>query len=429
MQRILTGSGKGWSRSAGLGLAIALIAIAFVAGRYSEGLGTRDDRAARRVLYYVDPMHPSYRADTPGTAPDCGMDLVPVFEDEAPPAAVQTSPGAASISAERQQQFGIGVETVRREPGQRLVRTTGRVEVDGDRLHRLMAGAEGWVESVQNNPVGTLVKKGELLAMLYSREFRNAQQAYLGSLASLDRLRSGRTEEDPGRGNDLSLRNNEEQLRALGMSEVQIRELGRERRVTSEISLNAPVDGIVLVRDISPGQKFEEGSEFYRIADLSRVWITADVFGEDARAFRTGVEVRVSVRERAASVTATVGKAPPFFDSASRTLKVRLEAGNPGFVLRPDMFVDIEVPVRTLPALTVPVDAVLDSGLQERVFVEREEGVFEPRAVVTGWRSGGRVEIVRGLAAGERVVTSGTFLVDSESRLRATAARSTVAND
>jgi Cu(I)/Ag(I) efflux system membrane fusion protein len=129
----------------------------------------------------------------------------------------------------------------------------------------------------------------------------------------------------------------------------------------------------------------------------------------------------VTVREGAATVWATVSKAPPFFDPATRTLKLRLEADNPGFALRPDMFVDLELPIRSAPALTIPIEALMDSGLTERVFVERSEGKFEPRVVETGWRSTERVEVVSGLKEGERIVASGTFLVDSESQLKAPA--------
>jgi len=369
--------------------------------------------AAKRVLYYVDPMHPAYKSDKPGKAPDCGMDLEPVYAEST----------TIAISPERQQLFGIRVETVERRTEARVVRATGRVEVDADRLWRVMAGANGWVESVENNPPGTLVRKDDPLATLFSREFRNAQQAYLGSLTSVERPQGrGDTPDETGQGNLTGLKINEEQLKALGMSTVQIRQLARTRTITSEITLSAPVDGVVLSRAISPGQRFSEGEEFYRIADLSRVWITVDVFGDDATVFRSGAKASVAVRERAAKIDAVVSKAPPYFDAGTRTLRVRLTAGNPGLSLRPEMFVDVELTGPAAPALTVPVEALVDSGRSEKVFVERREGEFEPRPVVTGWRSAERVEIVGGLAPGERVVTAGTFLVDSESRLRAKAA-------
>ncbi len=404
-----------------VGAVLVVTILAFAVGRYSNGPGASRAESGPRVLYYTCPMHPSVRSDRPGKAPCCGMDMVAVYAD-ADPAGPRPAPGVVSITPDQQELIGVRVETVAKRSEARVVRTTGRIEVDGDRLHRLMAGVDGWIESVRDNPVGTIVKKDELLATLYSRESRNAQQAYLGSLASLDRLRGVSEPNDAAKGDNASLRVNEEQLRALGMGDFQIEDLRKTRRISSDISVTSPIDGVVLSRAISPGQRCEPGAELYEIADLSHVWIVADVLGVDPREFRAGDRVRVAVRERPVTVYATVGQAPPFFDPESHTLKVRLEADNPGLALRPGMFVDIELPLRAAPALTVPVDALLDSGLSEQVFVQRAAGEFEPRAVKTGWRTDDRVEIVSGLSEGEKVVVSGTFLLDSECRLKLAAA-------
>jgi multidrug efflux pump subunit AcrA (membrane-fusion protein)/YHS domain-containing protein len=158
--------------------------------------------------------------------------------------------------------------------------------------------------------------------------------------------------------------------------------------------------------------------EFYRIADLSKVWIVAEIFGSEARDFRSGTMARVTLPDQGKAFSALVSNTLPQVDPVTRTFKLRLEADNPAFALRPDMFVNVELPVRVAPGLTVPLDALIDSGREQRVFVERSKGMFEPRQVETGRRFADRVEIVRGLAEGERVVTAGTFLVDSESRLR-----------
>jgi membrane fusion protein, copper/silver efflux system len=397
---------------------LLLLIVTFVAGRYSDvsRVGSREGK--RRVLYYVDPMHPGYRSDKPGIAPDCGMPLVPVYEGDDPAAKLQLPPGAVYISSERQRLIGIGVETVKKDPGSRIIRTVGRVEADGNLVYRMMAGTEGWVESVENNPPGTLVKKDESLASLYSREFRNAEQAYLGSLASLDRLKGNREQEETNRSSDASLRINEEQLRALGMGEPQIKELGKKRQITRDVALTSPVEGIVLSRNVSPGQRFEMGAEFYRIADLSKVWIVADVYGDEAQMYRPGAKVRVTVRERAKTLYATVDKNPPLFDPESRTLKLRLEAQNPGLLLRPDMFVDLEFSAKAPSGLSVPQEAVLDSGLRKVVYVETSEGVFEPRRVTLGPAYGDYITVTSGLSFGERIVIAGNFLIDSESRMR-----------
>jgi Cu(I)/Ag(I) efflux system membrane fusion protein len=399
---------------------VVLLSAGFIIGRYG-GVKEHDHKTSlRQVLYYVDPMHPAYHADRPGTAPDCGMALVPVYEGEDPSAKLQLAPGAVAISPEKQQLIGVTVETVEKSSGKRVIRTTGRVEADETRVHRVMAGTEGWVQSVENNPAGTLVKQNQLLATLYSKEFRNAEQAYISSVISLDRLKGVHDSSDPNR-NDANIRINEEQLRALGMGEPQILELAKKRQVTRDVSISSPLDGIVLSRSIASGQRVENGSEFYRIADLSRVWILADLFGEEGKLLAPGSRVKVTVRELGKTVYAEVSHDAPLFDAESRTLKLRLEADNPGLWLRPDMFVDLEFTAREPAGISVPQEAVLDSGRDKIVYVESNEGVFEPRPVEIGPAYGNRIVIERGVVAGDRVVTSGNFLIDSESRLRASA--------
>ena len=407
------------NKPAAVGSVIVVALGAFFAGRLSGPSSQPTRSSAKRILYYVDPMHPAYRSDKPGTAPDCGMALEPVYEGDDPAAKLQLPAGAVSITQEKQRLIGVRTETVEKNAGSRLMRTTGRVAPDDNRVYRLMAGTDGWIQALQDNPVGTLVKKDQVLATFYSREFRNAEQAYLGSLASQDRLRGTRESDEQNRvGSDSSIRINEEQLKTLGMGEPQIRELAKTRQVTGDITLVAPVDGIVLSRSISPRQIFEKGNEFYRVADLSKVWIYADVYGDEAAALRPGSKATVLIRELSKTVTATVSDSPPLFDPASRTLKLRLETENPGMLLRPDMYVDVEFRAPVPSGISVPAEAVLDSGMQKIVYLETGDGIFEPRAVELGTSFAGRVTVKHGLAEGDRVVTSGNFLIDSESRMK-----------
>ena len=405
-------------KTAAVGATLLLVIGAFVAGRYTgKPHSASDGLAARHILYYVDPMHPSYRSDNPGIAPDCGMALEPVYEGEDAAARLQLPAGAVSISPEKQQLIGVRVEPVTKNSGSRLIRTTGRVAPDDNRVYRLMAATEGWVQSLQNSPAGTVVKKNELLATFYSREFRNVEQAYLGSLASLERMKKA-PEEATGVG-DANYKINEEQLRALGMGEPQLKELARTHQLTRNVEITSPIDGIVLERSVSPQQRFDKGAELYRIADLTKVWIIADLFGDEARQLVPGARVKVTVRELSRTLDARVSDTPALFDPASRTLKLRLEADNPGLLLRPDMFVDLEFNARVPAGLSLPQGAVLDSGLRKIVYVETADGVFEPRPVETGPAYGDSVTVTRGLKVGDQIVVSGNFLIDSESRLHA----------
>jgi RND family efflux transporter MFP subunit len=286
---------------------------------------------------------------------------------------------------------------------------------------------DGFVRETFEDSVGEFVKKDQKLATSYVAETLSVASGFLAASAGMPGAvgkDGARTVPYPGavsKQGVSSLQGYTDRLRNLGLSEVQIQQMAENHQLPETVDIVSPADGFILARNISSGQHFERAAEFYRIADLSQVWIVADVFGADAQDIRPGAVARVTLRDQRGTFTARVSNALPQVDPETRVLKLRLEASNPGFALRPDMFVDVEFPVSGPPGLIVPQDAVIDSGHEQRVFVERSTGVFEPRRVQIGWRSGDRVEIVHGLAQGERVVVEGTFLVDSESRLKSSA--------
>ena len=408
-------------------LLLLVVAGVFLAGAwYSQrGAVSAATPGARKVLYYVDPMHPAYKSDKPGIAPDCGMELVPVYEDANMVGAgsgASGPPGTLNISPEKQQLLGVRVRPVEKAAGTHTLRLLGRVAADETRVYKLVAGLDGQMREVAPVTTGSRVEKDQWLATYFSLETRIPIQGYLSALDVLDR--AARVGETPGQlkaadaGSQVSI----ERLKNFGMSVTQIEEVRRTRDIPMTVKIHAPANGFVLARNVSPGQNFEKGAEWYRIADLSRVWILADVYVNEARYLRPGVQAKVSLPEQGRSIPAKISEVLPQFDANSRTLKVRLEVDNPGFILRPDMFVDVQLPITLPPAITVSADAVLDSGVKKTVFVDRGEGIFEPRSVETGWRLGDRIEIVGGLKPGERVVVSGTFLLDSESRMKLAAA-------
>jgi membrane fusion protein, copper/silver efflux system len=384
----------------------------------------------RRILYYRDPMHPAYKSDKPGIAPDCGMQLEPVYAEGGPVGAATKEsaepvlpPGTVQVSPEKQQIIGVQVGQVERRPGARTVRVLGRVAADESRVYSVKAPIDGWIREASSQSTGNPVKKDEVLASFYSPDFLSAQTAYIYALGSLDR--SETTGNETLEQTDLaqaSIQGYVDVLRNLGMPDVQIRELARGRHLARKIWLSSPATGFILARNVSVGQRIQKGSELYRIADLSHVWILADTFENEAQYFRPGASVRVVLPYQNRTLPARVSDALPQFDPVTRALKVRLEADNPQYTLRPDMFVDVELPVSLPPAIVIPVDAVLDSGLKKTVFVDRGNGYFEPRAVETGGRYENRVEIIKGLEPGERIVISGNFLIDSESRMKLAAA-------
>ncbi|MBI5069006.1 MAG: efflux RND transporter periplasmic adaptor subunit [Deltaproteobacteria bacterium] len=359
---------------------------------------------------FACPMHPQYRSDHAGDCPACGMRLEPVpNEGQARSSSGQHLPaGAVRVSPERQQTIGVRLGAVERVSGTRTLRTTGRVAPDENAVYPLVAGADGLVRGVRGATTGSLVKKNEVLLSFYAPEFVNAQISYFSGVESLTR---GASADGVERFANT--------LRNLGISEQQLAEMRTSRKINQFIDIVSPVDGFVLDRKASVGLRCARGFEFYRIADLRRVWILADVYENQAPFIRPGSKARITSQLQDRRFEATVSRAEPTFDEATRTLKVRLETDNPRFALKPGMFVDVSFDIDLPASLAVPAEAIVDSGLRKVVFVDRGQGTFEPRAVETGWRLADQVEVTRGLMDGERIVISGTFLMDSESRMRA----------
>jgi Cu(I)/Ag(I) efflux system membrane fusion protein len=416
-------------RRVALGIAVvAAITASYMFGRRSSQ-GSSGHAHVRHVLYYVDPMHPSYKSDKPGIAPDCGMKLEPVYAEDAgsAPAMLPVSTpisGAVSIDSSMQKLLGIRVASAIKGSATRQLRVIGRVAPEDTRVYRINAGVDGFIRETFDDSVGTHVKKDQKLATYYSPEFLAVAS---GFLAASERVPGAvgtdgaRTVPFPGavsKQGVSSIQGYMDRLQNLGMSEVQIQHIADSRQLPENIDVVSPTDGFVLSRSITPGQHFDHAMEFYRVADLQRVWVLVEVDDQEASYVHAGSAATISLSSGAREWPAKITESLPQSEAAGGTTKLRLEVANPGFLLRPDMVVDVKIPVRMAPGVTVPVDALVDTGARPRVYVERSEGVFEPREVETGWRSGDQVEIRAGVRAGEHVVVAATFLVDSESRLK-----------
>jgi membrane fusion protein, copper/silver efflux system len=414
-----------------LSLAVAVIlaiAAAYGLGRHNSYPQT-GSKTGRHVLYYVDPMHPSYKSDKPGIAPDCGMQLEPVYAEDIKNEPTTTSlaqlpAGAVSIDGPKQRLLGIRLATVERSSATHIVRVVGRVVPEDTKVYRINSGVDGFIRETYQDSVGTLVKKDQKLATYFSPEFLSAASGFLAASERVPGAAGNdgsRTMAFPGalsKQGVSSLQGYTDRLRNLGMSDVQIRRMADGRQLPENIDIVAPADGFILGRNISPGQHFDHAMEFYRIADLSRVWVVAEVYEQETSYLRPGGLAQINLREERRQLPARITDSLPQSEAGGGTVKLRLEVDNPRFILRPEMLVDVELPVRLPPAVTVPVDALVDSGAHARVYVEHGEGLFEPREVETGWRFGEQVEILQGVQPGERVVAAATFLVDSESRLK-----------
>lgn len=413
-----------------------LAVLVLLAGTFASGYIVRATKRAgsaesgRRVLYYVDPMHPAYTSDKPGIAPDCGMTLEPVYDraDSSQPSALSPQPSALSpdsaaihISPERQQMIGVKFATVESGGGTRAIRTVGKVAADETRIGHVHTRVEGWIEKVFVNFTGDVVKQGQPMLTIYSPEMLASQQELLLAVRVRDLMSANPLASAAQHGESL-FEAAKRRLQLWDLSEDQIEQVLRTAQPIRSITIHAPMAGFVTERKAFPNQKVTPDSDLYTITDLSRIWIMADVFEADIMAIKVGASAYVSFANASAPpLAARVNYVQPQVDPMTRTLQVRLDANNPNMRMKPDMFVHVEFGVATTPQLTVPAEAVLDSGDRQTVFVDLGNGYLEPRHVVVGDRFGDRVAITRGVAAGERVVSSGTFLIDSESQLKAAA--------
>jgi RND family efflux transporter MFP subunit len=415
------------TRVATIVVIVVIAAVSFWAGgtyrgRTTDGTGAPGQRT---VLYYSDPMNPGFRSDKPGIAP-CGMPLEPVYADTAgPPGGPSLPSSAVRIGPERQQLIGVKTAVAQRQPMTYTLRLYGKVVPDETRVFRVNASTDSWIRELSDVTTGSIVRKDQVLAEALAPAYYNAQVTYLIALDNIDRIKQqlgGQLRHQQGDLANNQIRVAVQALQNLGIGDAQIEELANTRKARPYLQVRAPTDGVVLKRSITQNQWFKAAEEFFTIADIRRLWIYADVYENEARHLSSGMSVRVNHAQLGRTFDARVSEVLPLFDPLSKTLKVRLDVSNPRYELRPDMFVDVEIPITMPDSLHLPADAVIDSGTKNTVYVETVDGVFEPRVVETGWRLGRQIEITGGLMPGERVVVSGNFLIDSESRMKSAAA-------
>jgi Cu(I)/Ag(I) efflux system membrane fusion protein len=369
---------------------------------------TKAPPGERKVKHYKSTMNPG--EFSPGPAKDSmGMDMVPVYEDEA--AAAESS--SIKIDPVTMQNMNLLTGLVTRGPLRRAVRTVGVVDFDETALAGVSTKFRGWIEKLYVDATGKQMHRGEPLFEIYSPELYLAQTEYLLTLDS--------PTNQGGVAAELRKTAAMTKLRYWDISEDQIAELGRTRTPKKTLRMNAPRDGIVVEKMVVEGQMVEAGMNLYRLADLGTVWVQSQIYEQDLPFVRLGQEATVSLpylpdRKFRGRVTYIY----PTVDEKTRTAKVRMEFHNPGYFLKPGMFTTVELEAEMSPAaLLVPDSAVLRSGENNTVFVALEGGKFEPRTVALGLRAEGNLyQVLSGLSEGERVVTSGQFMLDSESQLR-----------
>ena len=359
----------------------------------------------REILYWVAPMDPNYRRDKPGKSP-MGMDLIPVYADE------EEAGNAISIKPEIVQSLGVRTAEAQLTRLWRMIDTVGYVDFDETKLAHIHLRTYGWIEKLYVKSEGDRVKKGERLLDLYSPELVNAQEEFVQALRV---------------GNQRLIRASRERLQALGIPNDQIRELARSHRIRQTVTIYAPQDGIVAHLPVREGMYVKPANQVMTLADLSTIWVLAEVFERQVEWVHLQNPADINLPYLPGRTwEGKVQYIYPSLDPKTRTLKVRLRFDNPGEELKPNMYANVKIyggPKDDVVA--IPLEALIRTGREERVILALGDGRFEARKVRSGIESGEWVEIVEGLEPGEKVVTSGQFLIDSEASLKATLTRMT----
>ena len=367
----------------------------------------------RKVLYWYDPMDPKFKADKPGKAP-CGMDLVPKYADDAP---MSMKAGSVMISAEKQQLIGVRTSEVKRESLVRDVRTNGQIIADETKISHVHVKVNGFVDKVFVDYLGQLVNKGQPIFTLYSPDLVATQDEYLIAKRGEKALGASPFAEI-SRGAESLLQSARVRLKSWDVSDEQIKELDETGKVNRTITFYSPVTGVVIGRKAFPNTSVNPDTELYTISDLSTVWVNADIYEYEVPFVKVGQHAEMQLSYYPGKTwNGRISFIYPDVDPVTRTVKARLEFPNPGLKLKPQMFAAVQLKVNYGTQIVVPGEAVLDSGKEQSVFIAKGDGHFEPRKITTGAKLDGKVVVVAGLKPGETVVTSGNFLIDSESRL------------
>ncbi len=374
----------------------------------------------RKVLYYRSPMDPKQTSPAP-RKDEMGMDYVPVYEDEVSGGASSVE-GLATVNIDpsRQQLIGLKTAEVARGNVGGAWRTVGRVAMDETRVRHVNIKVPAFVERINVDFVGRSVRKGEPLFSIYSPELLSAQEEYLLALRTRKSLSGAGGLSDDG---DTLVAAARRKLRLWDIPESEIERLEKAGQPTKTLTIYSPIAGVVTKKDVVEGMKLDAGAMPYEIVDLSEVWVLADVYESELRHVKIGMPATLTLNAYPNRVfKGRVSFVDPLLDPRTRTIKVRLAFPNPSGELKPEMFgeVVLQGPVRE--GLRLPADAVIDSGTSKVVFVSLGEGKFQPREVGLGESDGRTIEVVSGVAEGEQVVIHANFLIDSESRLRASLA-------
>lgn len=367
----------------------------------------------RKIKYWVAPMDPNYVRTGPGKSP-MGMDLVPVYEDDE-----ASSEGVIKIDPVTVQTIGVRTAVASKGSMSSSIRAVGRVTYDEKLVEHMHTKVSGWVEKLYVDTTGEEVKKGQEMLSIYSPDLVATQEEYLHALKYRDKT-SGSMFSEVAEGGSSLVEAAKKRLLYMDMDAAQIETLEKTRKVKKNITLYSPANGIVIKKNVVDGMKVDLMSELYTIADMSRVWVLASVYEYELPVIKIGQEVEMTLSyDTTARYKGRVTFIYPYLSEKTRTVQVRMEFDNPGIKLKSDMYTNIAINAESAgESIIVPSEAVIRTGARNVIITSLGEGKFLPKEVSTGIEGKGIIQVLEGIEEGDIVVTSGQFLIDSESNLR-----------
>lgn len=382
------------------------------------------------LLFGILPVRAQHAGHTPPPPkaqempPMPGMPAAPK-EKAAPaevPAEAQAEAPQVEISPEQQQLIGVKIVKVTVMPLGKTIRTVGRIDADERKLATINTKIEGWIEKLHVDYTGRYVKRGEPLAEIYSPELFATQQEFLSALKLAKRLESankGAYGELIAKDANALVESARERLRLWDITENQIQKIEETGKPVRTLTLYSPVSGYVIQKMAIQGMKVMPGEKLFDIADFSTLWLIADIYEYELPLIRVGDTARIILSYfPGKEMSSQIDYVYPAVSAETRTAKVRFRLSNPGGKLKPQMYTNVDIKINMGKKLAIPESAVIDTGVRQVVYVDKGEGIFEPREVMLGMRAEGFVEVLRGLKAGEKVASSANFLIDSEAQLK-----------
>ena len=375
--------------------------------------------ATGEVDYYTCTMHPSIKQKNPGKCPICAMDLVPIYKEGSSPQkdVRDNQVRTVNVSLYQQQLIGVQRDTVKLRSVSKTIRTVGHVAYNETRVATINLKFSGWLEKLYVDYTGQFVKKGQPLFEIYSPALVSTQEEYLQTLkrGALTGLTNGKKVN----AKNTLLKSTRDRLLLWGISEKQIRDIESAGTPKLRLIFNSPINGYVIEKNALEGRRAKAGTDLYTIADLSTVWVHADIYEYELPFIKVGQTSEISLAyDSKVNYIGKVDYIYPTLASRTRTAKIRLVFPNPELKLKPEMYANVKIKVDQGKQLTVPETAVLDTGMRQLVFVDLGNGRFEPREIKLGTKVNRYYVVLEGLVEGDIIVKSGNFLIDAEAHVQ-----------